>query len=446
MAVSPLLAFTSVLLAWFHSEIKTNRRQKQPPSAHRQRQQDHSKMFIPTGHRNGLLERSDAFIPSFPTSMNRIRVVDPKLAHTAVHALTACVVVHPRLPGLFDAYLKLKREEGNAVEKAVYADVQTWQQLAVRLITKRPVVFCGSNESTVLRGVQPDDAVNRVGHREWAKVGTEEEIAGLRMCHYLSYDEMSLSALLGASTRTLFINSGTRDNRGKAQDASLHEFSGVYVGLVGARYEIPGQMEWSYTVGEPIHRTSHMRKLWDEFFGPCELDGKSVNEKRYKQRIKITLESLFLEAERRAKDARKKAYVHVVGLGLGVWAVSDKQAPWLVEAAMEALDELELPNIAVVDFSYFSLECASLNIARTSNQHIRIKFSNRNPADKLVGEDEGLLLVASFAWDANSYVGNEYFAGRLTASGDPAAACCSTISELLNPEINPDFPQRVVLL
>ena len=42
-----------------------------------------------------------------------------------------------------------------------------------------------------------------------------------------------------------------------------------------------------------------------------------------------------------------------------------------------------------------------------------------------------------FAWDGNSYIGNEYWEGMLTASGDPAAASCSFIPELLNPDINP---------
>ncbi len=38
---------------------------------------------------------------------------------------------------------------------------------------------------------------------------------------------------------------------------------------------------------------------------------------------------------------------------------------------------------------------------------IRVFFSKSDPAAVLTGEFAGMLLVMEFAWDSNSYVGNE---------------------------------------
>lgn len=61
-----------------------------------------------------------------------------------------------------------------------------------------------------------------------------------------------------------------------------------------------------------------------------------------------------------------------------------------------------------------------------------VTHSGRAPCDKLEEPFSECLTVAMYAWDSNSFPGNEYYHGMLMASGDPAAASCSTISYVQN--------------
>jgi len=88
--------------------------------------------------------------------------------------------------------------------------------------------------------------------------------------------------------------------------------------------------------------------------------------------------------------------------------------------------------------SSFAQDGKEFYIEDKSGHRIDIMFGKREPAGSRDGY-EHCLLTAMYAWDSNSFPGNEYYLGMLSASGDPAAAACSTIPFVQNSEINKEY-------
>lgn len=391
-----------------------------------------------------------------------------------------------------ERFLNFKKENGNNIEKKLYKDMTT-EQFINRLIQKRDqVMYLGS-----------DDRVSRTGRTvrgEVDKVGTDEE-AFSTLENHMSYEEIEIAALLGVSTETPFINDGNRGNRGNLGESGKFIEKGIIQGVVGARFE-PTEtkrevMEFKYCVvtkrqnteinGYGENNTSPTAKffneVWTKFHGVshfCTFDeaekhyndiearakqdpavlkehrfikttynGETIylDKVAYKARMRASIESSLTDANERAKLAGKKAYVHAVGLGIGVWALGETNKPMqanlMTEVYEEVLRDGNFEYISDINFAYFPGTTrfgSDEQVFSAENpgtyKGVKIQFSTRNPGDLFVGEDEGKLLVEQFAWDGASMVGNEYWKGALAASGDPAAACHSAIPQFANPHIN----------
>merc|ERR1712215_361154 len=107
---------------------------------------------------------------------------------------------------------------------------------------------------------------------------------------------------------TITINSGNRYNAGKKDSRGLIK-EAVYVAVVGARFEKPGKMEYQDIIDtlkydfdrDPIFEEYYKQKVFSEKFDTVDNHGHFLLE-RYKQRMRLSFETFFLEADRRGKE------------------------------------------------------------------------------------------------------------------------------------------------
>jgi hypothetical protein len=435
-----------------------------------------------------LVKKSNGFtsVTRFPTQANRIATIagndNVKKAEIERQANGARPIVHADVMELIKDFLIYKKKFGSSLEQNLYADM-TELSFIDRLLIKRPLMFMNEFDQYRLRNGQS-------GHGDFELIGTAFEKFPLILADYLSYDEMQIAALLGVSTPTYFINNGSRYNRAVPGAPGSYQEQGVYVGLVGARFEKTGYMEWQHMIVTSQQNTfangygdwaqgmimtqrggrkSLSLSLWSKFYGETlhTFEEAKANTRGryiklsptmyldslvYKKRIKLVIEPFLVDANDRGMAQGKKVYCHAVGLGLGVWQITPLQTKLMLEVYAEILKNRDVSWIADIDFSWFDKafqSCAGIGdrgIFKAHNNEIMFHFSKRNPADKLIGVDAEKLLVAMYAWDSNAFPGNEYWTGALTASGDPAAACCSTIPELQNPLINQNVSSKKVFI
>ena len=72
----------------------------------------------------------------------------------------------------------------------------------------------------------------------------------------------------------------------------------------------------------------------------------------YSQRIRLVADLLIAEANDRAGREGKKAFVHVVGLGLGVWQITPKQKPIFAGIFLDALVDLKPDHVSDLALSW----------------------------------------------------------------------------------------------
>ena len=140
-------------------------------------------------------------------------------------------------------------------------------------------------------------------------------------------------------------------------------------------------------------------------------ESKFLDTLVYATRIRRVVAPVLMKASQAGSDAG--SHVRVKGLGLGVWQVDPVQEALMLDVYAEILDAVHLPGIAVLEFAWFPTATALRGVRHgerfpaRSGHEVEIRFSTCCLADPV---EAGRRLVAMYAWDANAYAGNAWWA------------------------------------
>ncbi|KOB79241.1 Uncharacterized protein OBRU01_00791, partial [Operophtera brumata] len=239
-----------------------------------------------------------------------------------------------------------------------------------------------------------------------------------------SYDEMKLSAMVYVSGRTACINDGRRHNSGEIQEKGVQD-NAIIIDSQNCCENGYGE-EVTPTTCLNVLKTTYdkcdERRYTDRFVNVMHKGAIFDNEAYYK-RLSIIAESVLLEAESRAVEDGKNAFVNIIGAGLGVWKISPHQNDVFLLTFLERTRALlrrgALSHVTDVNFAY-------IRPSDSIRGGINVQLKNREPSSRLTGEHEGKLLVMTYPWDGNAHPGNEFW----------------SVAELHNAHVNPAASAR----
>ncbi|KAM3958720.1 LOW QUALITY PROTEIN: uncharacterized protein ACR2FA_007240 [Aphomia sociella] len=448
-----------------------------------------------------IIRRSNEFPIKFPIDTVRLEKLKTRIPMEKLqeNIRSTYPLLHERVLVLMANFLIYKRKYGSNIEKELYAEM-TVPELIDRILKKRAICFMKRQDVYLLRsGEKGEGGWESIGTAEEKpplvladclsydelKLSALLYVSGRTACindgarknaGVVNEDNIETEAIIIGVIGPRFQRPGRVD----CEDILITEEQNRPENGYGAE-----------SSGEPATAKQMWRKLWADFYqfpsvtyaeltSRVSLAGVAARDARlytsryarrprsravfdaamYARRLALLADTALVEAAR-AAAAGRAAFLDVVGAGLGVWKISPHQLDLYVLTFLDRIHSLlsdgALNNVSDVNFAYikpgdyvlplFKSKTAG-NASTTEkklflenkshpNGGISVQVQDREPSSSLCGEHAGKLLVLTYAWDGNAHPGNEFWLGKLTTSGDPAAACSTQVAELHNAHINP---------